>query len=150
MNEQEKLWKAAEVKLSYKTKIRASDRTHIKNSEDAANVFFEAWNWELIEFLEEVKLLLLNRANRVLGIADLSQGGITGSVIDVRIILQYALKSNASAVILAHNHPSGNLTPSESDIQITEKVSKALELLDLKLLDHIIICKDRLYSCILA
>lgn len=149
MNEQEKLWKAAEVKLSYKTKIRSSDRVQIKNVEDAAKVFFEAWNWETIEFLEEVKVLLLNRANRVLGIAEISVGGVTGTVIDIRLILQYVIKTNASAVILAHNHPSGNLTASESDILVTTKLSNALDMIDIKLLDHLIINKDREYSSII-
>ncbi len=66
---------------------------------------------ETIEFIEEVKMILLNRDNRVLGIANISMGGITGSIIDTRVILQYAIKSNATSVILAHNHPSGSTKP---------------------------------------
>lgn len=74
-------------------------------------------------------------------------GGITGTVIDVRIILQYALKSNACSIIVSHNHPSGNLEPSNADIQITKKIKEAAKLMDISLLDHLIITTgDKYYS----
>lgn len=145
MNEIEhvKSYKAAEIKLTYITKQKPSDRYQIKNSQDAAELFFEVWNMETIEFIEDVKILLLNRDNRVLGIANLSTGGITGSIIDTRVVLQYALKSNATAVILAHNHPSGSTKASEADIHITRKLRDALKVCDISLLDHLIITKER-------
>jgi DNA repair protein RadC len=92
--------------------------------------------------VEEVKLILLNRANRVLGITTVSRGGMSGSIIDTRVILQYAIKANASAVILAHNHPSGNLEASDADVSITKRVREALEMMEIKLLDHLILNKD--------
>ena len=98
---------------------------------------------ETIEFIEEVKMILLNRDNRVLGIANISMGGITGSIIDTRVILQYAIKSNATSVILAHNHPSGSTKPSEADKHITRKIRDALKVCDISLLDHLIITKER-------
>ncbi len=79
------------------------------------------WDWATIENLEKVKMIMLNRANRVLGVAHLTKGGLNGSIIDTRVILQYAFKANAAAVILAHNHPSGNTKPSQADINITKK-----------------------------
>jgi len=90
--------------------------------------------------------MLLNRANKVLGIAQISQGGISGTVTDVRIILQYALKANASGIILCHNHPSGNMEPSESDLKITSKLKEAAIIHDITLLDHLIITNEGYHS----
>jgi DNA repair protein RadC len=81
----------------------------------------------------------LNRSNAVLGILSVSKGGISGTVTDVRLIFQGALKTNASGIIVAHNHPSGNALPSDSDKKITQKIKEAGNLLDIQLLDHIII-----------
>ena len=143
-----KMYKAAEVKLTYVTKTPASERIQIKNAEDAACLFFMVWDWTTIEHIEEVKMILLNRANRVLGVASISRGGLSGSIMDTRVILQYAIKANAHAVILAHNHPSGSLEASEADIKITKRVKEALELVDINLLDHMILNKDEQYSTI--
>ncbi len=145
-NNENKLYKAAEVKLTYESKVKASERYQIKNAEDAAELLFKVWDMTTIEHVEEVKIILLNRANRVLGIATISKGGMNGSVIDTRVILQYAIKANATAVILAHNHPSGNLNASDADITITNKIREALKLVEIQLLDHIIINKDEEYS----
>ncbi len=82
--------------------------------------------------------MLLNRANKVLGIAEISRGGISGTVTDIRIILQYVIKSNASGILIAHNHPSGSLQPSESDTTITRKIKETASLFDVQLLDHLI------------
>lgn len=138
--------KIAEVKLSYITNFKASDRIQVTSSHDSYKLFRESWDKETIEFYEEFKLMLLNRSNKVLGIARLSQGGISGTVTDIRIILQYALKANASAIILCHNHPSGNLQPSEADLKITGKVKEAAMIHDINMLDHLIITNDGYYS----
>ena len=143
-----KIYKAAEVKLTYVTKERTSHRIPIKSAEDAACLFFMVWDLTTIEHIEEVKMILLNRANQVLGVVHLSKGGVTGSVIDSRVVLQYALKANASAVILAHNHPSGNLGASEADKRITQNVREALKLLEIQLLDRLILNKDEHFSTI--
>jgi DNA repair protein RadC len=81
----------------------------------------------------------LNRSNAVLGILSVSKGGISGTVTDVRLIFQGALKTNASGIIVCHNHPSGNAYPSESDKKITQKIKEAGNLMDIQLLDHLII-----------
>jgi DNA repair protein RadC len=138
----------AEVKLVYRTKVKASDRLQIKCSKDAFDIFMESWDLDSIEHIEEFKLMLLTRSNKVLGIASISKGGINGTVTDVRIILQYAIKSNASGIIICHNHPSGNLQPSESDQAITRKIKDSGLLMDVQLLDHLIITveEDSYYS----
>ncbi len=136
--------KVAEINVSYSTKD--VDKIKLKNCHEVFNFILSKWNLNTIEFQEECKIILLNRANLVLGIYDLSKGGITGTVVDVRIILSVALKCNATGIILIHNHPSGNLTPSESDREITRKLKRACELVDQNLLDHLIITKENFYS----
>lgn len=136
----------SEVQIIYRTKVKASDRPQIKCSKDAYELFMEVWDLDTIEHHEEFKLMLLTRSNRVLGIASISKGGINGTVTDVRIVLQYAIKANASGLIVCHNHPSGNLNPSESDSAITKKIKDSAILMDIQLLDHLIINTDNYYS----
>jgi len=95
---------------------------------------------------EEFWLLMLNRANRVLGRYKVSQGGLSGTVIDTRIILKKALDNLASSIIVCHNHPSGNMQPSDADVKITGKLKKAAEMLEIKLLDHVIIADKSYFS----
>jgi DNA repair protein RadC len=135
----------AEIQLIYKSKVKASDRMKITCSRDAYNIFIENWNPDIIEFVEEFKILLMNRSNSVLGILEISKGGISGTVTDVRLIYQGAIKANASGIIVCHNHPSGNLNPSESDIKITQKIKEAGSLMDIQLLDHLILTMDDSY-----
>ena len=92
----------AEVSLTYLTKVKPSERPAIKNSHDAHKIFFDSWDIATIEHKETVKMLLLNRANKVLGITTISEGGLSGTLMDVRMIFQYALKGNASGIIIAH------------------------------------------------
>jgi DNA repair protein RadC len=99
-----------------------------------------------IEIFESFFILLLNRQNQTIGYAKISQGGITGTVVDTKIIAKYVVDSLASAVILAHNHPSGTLKPSQADITITNKIKTALGFLDANVLDHIILTHDGYYS----
>jgi DNA repair protein RadC len=137
----------SEVRLVYKTKIKASDRLQIKCSKDAFDIFMESWDMDSIEHTEEFKMLLMNRSNSVLGIFPVSKGGLSGTVIDVRLIYQAAIKANASGIIICHNHPSGNLNPSESDTKITQKIKEAGNLMDIQLLDHLILTtEDSYYS----
>jgi len=135
----------SEVRLVYRTKIKASDRLDVKCSKDAFDIFLENWNKDSIEHIEEFKLMLLTRSNKVLGIASISKGGISGTVTDVRVILQYAIKANASGIIICHNHPSGNLQPSESDLTITRKIKESGNLMDIQLLDHLLIIPEEKY-----
>jgi len=135
----------AEVQLIYRSKVPASQRRSIKCSRDAFDLFLQSWNLDTIEHSEEFKLLLLNRSNAVLGILAVSKGGLSGTVTDVRIIMQAAIKANASGIIVCHNHPSGNLNPSESDTKITNKIKEAGNLMDIQLLDHLILTTEGNY-----
>lgn len=136
----------AEVKLSYKSKVKPSDRPKVHSSQEAYELFKQYWD-ESITHVESMKVMLLNRASRVLGIADLSTGGTNGCLVDMKVVFQYAIKANASSIILAHNHPSGNLNPSAADISITTKVNNAAKILDIQLLDHLILSpEDKYYS----
>src|ERR1035437_8078245 len=139
------LLKVCEIELVYKSKIKASDRIKIASALQASNVFMSSWDNDKIDFIEQFKLLLLNRAKRVLGIVEISSGGMGSTVVDIRLIFIAALKSGANSIILGHNHPSGNLKPSQSDIAITEKVRSAGKLMDIELNDHIIITSGGYY-----
>ena len=121
----------------------ASDKITIANSMDAANFFRP-----LLEDLphEEFWILLLNRSNTVIDKFMVSQGGVTGTVIDVKIILKTALEKLACSMILCHNHPSGNLTASEADKKVTQKIKDAAELMEISILDHVIIAHDQYLS----
>jgi len=135
----------SEVRLVYRTSVKASERLQVKCFKDAFDIFMENWDLNSIEHIEEFKLMLLTRSNKVLGIASISKGGISGTVTDVRVILQYAIKANASGIIICHNHPSGNLNPSESDMKITQKIKESGNLMDIQLLDHLIIVPEGNY-----
>ncbi len=93
---------------------------------------------------EEFWVLFLNRSHKVIDKQKISQGGIHSTVVDTKLILKYAIEKLASGIILCHNHPSGNIKPSKLDIEMTNKISKAIEYIDTKLLDHIII-SDKVY-----
>jgi DNA repair protein RadC len=113
----------------------------IKSSVDAAQ-FIRQFYGDDIEIYESCFILLMNQANKTIGYAKISQGGITGTVVDVRIVAKYAIEALATSVIVAHNHPSGNLKPSNTDIVLTEKIQKGLKLLDISLSDHLILTTD--------
>jgi DNA repair protein RadC len=135
----------SEVKLIYRTKIKASERLKVKCSKDACDIFMESWDKDSIEHTEELKVLLMNRSNSILGIFSVSKGGLSGTLTDVRLIYQAAIKANASGIIVAHNHPSGNMNPSESDTKIMKKIQEAGNLMDIQLLDSIIITPEGEY-----
>lgn len=134
----------AEIKVSYST--NKTDKIKLSSCVDTYQFILSQWNHEIIEFQEESKIILVNRANFVLGIYELSKGGISGTIVDIRIILSVALKCNASGIILVHNHPSGNTNPSEADRKITRRLKEACYLLEISLLDHLIICKTDFFS----
>jgi DNA repair protein RadC len=140
------LYNVAEVELIYKSKVKASQRPQICSSKDAYNLLLELWDDDKIEFVEQFKVLFLNKANRVLGAYEVSTGGISGTVADPRVIFVAALKANCCAIIVSHNHPSGNLKPSRQDEELTQKIKQAGQLLDIKLLDHVIITDEAYFS----
>jgi DNA repair protein RadC len=141
-----KTFKVAEVEISYKPDYKVSERPQISSSNDAYQILVQQWHLGRIELLEEFKILLLNRRNRVLGIMNISQGGLSGTVADPKVIFVAALKCCASGIILCHNHPSGELDPSREDIALTNRLKAGGNLLDLKILDHLIITRGNFYS----
>lgn len=130
----------AEVKTTYSHHVKASDRPKISSSQTAYEicklVFPETG------YREYFYILMMDRSNNLLGVNQVSMGGISGTIADPKVIFQTALKSNACSLILAHNHPSGNTSPSEADIKLTKKLKSAGEFLDLPILDHIIVSDD--------
>jgi DNA repair protein RadC len=125
------------VKLGF---VTISDRiTQIRNSQDSINVFRDFWNENSINIQESFNVLLLNKANKPIGIYNLSKGGIDGTVADPELIAAMAIKTLAKGVIICHNHPSGNLQPSPADINISKKIKEGLKLFDISLLDSLII-----------
>ena len=133
-----------EIKISYSNSN--ARKVKITNSLDSFNCLITNWEIETIELYEEFKILLLNTANEVLGIYNVSKGGISSTIVEIRHILYIALKTNSTGIILAHNHPSGNLKPSSTDINLTRRIKSACEIMDLNLTDHIILTKDNYYS----
>ena len=134
----------AEIEVSYSHHIPARERIKIQSSKDV----FDTCNlfWPGFDHVEYFYVLFLNRNNQLLGVHQLSKGGFTGTVIDVRVIFQVALKASACNIIAAHNHPSGSLTPSDADLQVTRKIKDAGKLLDIDLLDHLIVTSESYHS----
>ena len=135
----------AEISVNYKTKNKFKEMPHIDNSHASEQLFRTIWS-NKIEHVEEMYMVLLNNANRSLGYTKISSGGTTGTLADTKIIFQIALMGNASAFIIAHNHPSGNLKPSRADINLTKKIQAAGEIMEIKLLDHLILTKEGFMS----
>jgi len=131
-----------EIKISYKGDLKSSKWHKINGSQDAAELIFNDWDKDTISIQETFKVVLLNNSNKVKGIYQLSQGGITGTLIDLRILFAVILKSLSVAIILTHNHPSGKLQPSDADKRLMTKIKKASKLFDITILDHLIFAPD--------
>lgn len=144
--ENAQLVNVAEVQLTFKSKVKAQDRLRVNSSREAYEILRGTWNDDNIELYETFKLLLLNRANKVLGVLTVSQGGVSGTIADPKIIFAAAIKSAASGIIVAHNHPSGNLNPSQADIDLTKKLKEGGKCLEIQLLDHLICTMENYYS----
>jgi DNA repair protein RadC len=111
-----------------------------------ASEFCRQFFYDDISIYESFFLILLNRANNTIGYVKISQGGVASTVCDASIVAKYAIESLASAVVLCHNHPSGNIHPSQDDIDLTRKIKHGLALFDISVLDHIILTEDNYYS----
>ena len=135
----------SEIQLKYKTNFDPENSPRIKVSKDAYKVFLQMWS-DNIQFVEEFNILLLNRSNYVIGFSNVSKGGIAGTVVDAKIIFSTAILASTSSIILAHNHPSGGLQPSQADFDITQKLKTGAKALDIMILDHLIITPHKYYS----
>ncbi len=134
-----------EIQISYCNRVRYSDMPKISSSKDAESIFRSIWSHRM-GYVEEFYVLLLNRSNKVIGWSKISMGGMNGTVADPKAIFQVALKANASHIIIANNHPSGNLEPSQADIALTQKMKESGNFLDLPILDHLILSTESYYS----
>ncbi|RBQ05855.1 JAB domain-containing protein [Pedobacter miscanthi] len=146
MVQEQNPFKVAEVEVSYKSDYNITERPKINSSQDAYRILMQHWQVGKIELLEEFKVILLNTSNRVLGIVDISTGGVQGTLADPKIIFSVALKTNSSKIILAHNHPSSNTAPSEADKRLTQKLMDGGKLLDIEVCDHLIVTNYNYYS----
>jgi DNA repair protein RadC len=140
------LFSVTEVELTYRNKISPKDRPVVTNSQQAYDLLIQAWDMNKIELLEEFIILLLDRQNRCIGLSKISVGGISACLVDPKIVFATALKARASGLILAHNHPSGNIQPSKPDIDLTSKLKEGGNLLELAVLDHLIVTPQSYFS----
>jgi DNA repair protein RadC len=136
------------VKISYNPTVKPSERPVLRSSQDIFRLLTDShvFNPDTIEHREFFKVLLLNNSNRMLGVMHLSEGGMEGTVVDVRHIMQGSILSNATGLVLCHNHPSGYCIPSEQDDAVTQKVKQACTLFSIRILDHLIISPYSYYS----
>jgi DNA repair protein RadC len=133
-----------EIKATYKT-VNDVNNACIQSSKDVANYFRRIFPVELNE-REAMIVLYLNNSNTTVGFSTAGIGGITSTAVDVRLILRDALLTGSTSIILCHNHPSQSLKPSQADLNLTKKVKKAGQVMDIKVLDHLILTEDSYYS----
>lgn len=134
--------KVADIRIIYKPKIKHSELPEIFSTQEAHKLFIESWDIGRIYLMEQFKAMYLNNNGRVLGIFEISSGGLTSTNADARLIFLGAIKCCATTIILAHNHPSGNLEPSDNDLIISRQLKEAGKLLDIKVYDHLIITPE--------
>jgi len=134
-----KTYKSKLPELQLKYKSGDFYRVKISESKDVASFLRKLFDSDSIEYTEETIVVYLNQANNTIGFEKHSKGGTTSTVVDVKPILSTALLSGASSIIFSHNHPSGNMNPSQEDIKMTSRLKIACEAIGIKLLDHIIV-----------
>jgi len=138
---------AREMKLSYMdTGLTLPFTGNIMNSSELAKILRQIFDPNEVIYREHFYALYFSNNNTLLGYKHISSGGITGTMADIRIILQGALLANAVGLAISHNHPSGNLKPSVSDIELTRKINQAAKCMDIRLFDHIILTEHSYYS----
>lgn len=145
MEKQKNMSNLGEIEVSYRYDNTLADRPIIKSAEDAIDVLKNLYHLERIGLQEQFVIVFLNRANKVIGSSNLFVGGLTGTVVDIKLVLAIGLKLMASSIIISHNHPSGNIKPSEEDKKITNKLCDASKLLEIQLLDHLVVTPDMKY-----
>lgn len=137
---------AGEMKLTYRSNLTFDNQKSVQTTKQAIDVLRTYFDVETIELKEFFKVLLLNAGCQVIGCAQVAEGGLNRMLVDVKNIFQVALLGNAASIIVAHNHPSGSVRPSMDDIELTEKIKRAGQLLQVQVDDHIIMTKDSYFS----
>ena len=133
------LFKVNEVEIIYRNTTPYQDRIQIRSSATAYEILLASWDQNRLDMVEQFKILLLDQQNNCLAISEIATGGTSACLADPKVIFATALKTRATGIILAHNHPSGNLTPSEADKLLTRKLKDGGKLLDIAVLDHLIV-----------
>ncbi len=136
----------AEIEISYKPILKLSSLPKALTSKEVYGLLIDTWDKTKLEFVEQFKVMLLNGTNRVLGICTITTGSSTNTIADPKLIFAVALKSNACSIILAHNHPSGSLFPSNRDLGLTAKIKDGGRLLEIGVVDHLIVSTEGYYS----
>ncbi|SHG45970.1 DNA repair protein RadC [Fodinibius roseus] len=136
----------AEVKLSYKNNQPTQSFPEITSPKQAEQVLREIWDKDQLQLREEFVVLLLNNAKKLLGWSKISSGGATATIVDPASVFQVALLANATSIILAHNHPSGNLEASSADKKLTKRIKKSGKMLGIEVEDHVILTADNYIS----
>ncbi|MFD2520379.1 JAB domain-containing protein [Emticicia soli] len=142
------LYRVSEIGIHYKYKVPYKDRIAIDSPSKAYEVLRFTWDQNKIELMEQFKILLTDNKSNCLGIVDIASGSMNACIVDTRLLFSAALKAKASGIILTHNHPSGNLIPSEKDKELTEKIHQGGKILDIAILDHLIVSPQSYYSFI--
>ena len=141
-----KTYKSNLPQITLKLKKGEELNCKIMSSKDAADLFRKVWDNDSLLIYESMIVIYLNRQNNTIGWFKVSQGGLSGTLIDNRLILATALNCLASGIIICHNHPSGNLQPSEADTTITKRLQEASKIMDIQLLDSIILTEKSYFS----
>jgi len=136
----------AEIFVSYYPTTPPKNRTLVKSSRTVYDMIHEIWNMDQIDYREEFMVLYLDRKHGIIGHHLHSTGSDVATIVSVKQLIAIALKVNACALILMHNHPSGQLCPSENDRALTKEVKEAAKFFDISLLDHLIVTSDGYYS----
>jgi DNA repair protein RadC len=138
--------KVSEISVSYSSFIPFEKRLLVNSSQISEKAFRKIWKQEEMELRESFKMMILNKQKHLLGIITLFEGGTDNVSVDIRLLLAIALKSNASTIILAHNHPSGLIKPSYQDRTLTERIVQAASIFDIEVCDHLILTAENYFS----
>ena len=145
MNSNQSLqWEVSEIEVSYRPNRK--NQASINSSQDCYHILRSVWDDSLMELQEQFAVLFLNRKNQIIGYRCIGTGNMVSTIVDKKLIAAISITSMACGVILCHNHPSGNLRPSQADLRLTKDIYRALKLVDVSVLDHLIISAEGYYS----
>lgn len=140
------MFNASEIEIHYKSKVKAKDRTQVRSSKEIYEVLKGVYDFNKIEHKEFFYAMYLNNQMKIIAIMLIGEGGVSCVTADPKLIIQGALKVNATQIVLTHNHPSGGLRPSQADKTITDTVKQVCKFLDMILVDHVILTSEGYYS----
>ena len=140
--------KITEIELRYRNRKKPQDQPVVKTNVDAYLMFHDSWDHDKMGLQEQFRVMLLTSQNRCLGISTIATGAFNNVSVDVRLAFALALKTNARGMVIAHNHPSGDLNFSKADIQITEAFNVVGQILEVPVMDHLLLTPDGFSSLV--